>query len=974
MYIQDKTNEELQQELIELRQDYNSLKELYDTENSLCKCVFDEILETNLKLTLAMQGGNMAWWEMDVPTGNVTFDKHKVEMLGYPSENFTHYKDFTALVHPKDLKRIMNVMKGHLDGSLAKYEAEYRILASSGEYIWFYDYGSVVKRDSDGAPLICSGFVFNISDRKKTELDMLKIIKAIEFTSDAIAIADSQGRHFYQNKALSDLFGYETAEETEAAGGGMARVKDQAIAKQMFKTILHGKSWSGELELVTKSGRVFPAYERADAIKDKEGKIIGVIGIITDITERKQNEETLAKSEYMLQTVLDNFPGVVFWKDTQSKYLGCNQSFASGAGLNSPGEIVGKTDLEMPWALIEANNYRKDDINVMEQGKERLHIIETQHQSDGKLIWFDTSKFPLRDSMGQIIGVVGVSNDISTLRKAEQTLKESEVKFRQIFDLSPIGIVLTGLDKKFLNCNQAFAKMLGYSTEEIVGLSVDEVTFSEDRLIGMSEMKALIEGEVETIHIRKRCVRKDKQILWADLTISLIRDNENDPLYYLTNIQDITKHKEIEEERDLIIAIIEQSSDFIGTSDMQGNLLYHNPAAKAILGMSADNSLLGMHIKDICATRFFDLVLNEGFSTAIREGKWHSEIALKHFAGHEIPVSVLLMVHKDKDGIPIYTSTVMRDITNIKLAEINLKEKNEKIEAQNEEYIQINNELAYQNQEKENRTVELSIVNMELEAQNNEIEKYSTELTNANKELALKNEEKEKQAADLVVANNELIFLASNLQLVHEKERVNLAHEIHDSLAQLLVALKMDIGMFKKKISKTNEAVNPEVIIAEMDQLMVQVDNANKSARSIMNGLRPEQLEVLGFVAAAEVHLSTFEQRHHIKCSFKNTVLDPIIHPDQALALFRILQESLNNIFKHAMATTVTVQLSNVADKLVMEISDNGKGFDVNKKGRPDSYGLIGMKERIKLLSGNLNISSKVGKGTTVKVEIHYGA
>jgi len=95
-----------------------------------------------------------------------------------------------------------------------------------------------------------------------------------------------------------------------------------------------------------------------------------------------------------------------------------------------------------------------------------------------------------------------------------------------------------------------------------------------------------------------------------------------------------------------------------------------------------------------------------------------------------------------------------------------------------------------------------------------------------------------------------------------------LAREIHDSLAQLLVSLKMQMGTFKKKISKTSEAINLEEVLAEMEQLMILVDDANKSARSIMNGLRSEQLDLLGFVEALEVHIRIFEQTHHIKCSF----------------------------------------------------------------------------------------------------------
>jgi signal transduction histidine kinase len=319
------------------------------------------------------------------------------------------------------------------------------------------------------------------------------------------------------------------------------------------------------------------------------------------------------------------------------------------------------------------------------------------------------------------------------------------------------------------------------------------------------------------------------------------------------------------------------------------------------------------------------------------KAKLHIVELLRQFDGREGWFNTTKLPLRDSGNQVIGVVGVSNDISTLRSAE--------------QELINTNKELAFQYAEKERHAAELVVANVELAAQNVEIEEYS---------------------AELVATNKTLVFLAANLQLVHEKERVNLAREIHDGLAQLLVALKMDIGMYKKKISKTNEVIHTEEVIAEMEQLLIQVDNANKTARSIMNGLRPEQLELLGFVAAAEVHLSTFEQTHHIKCIFKNTVLDPIIQPDQALALFRILQESLNNILKHAMATRVTVRLTTIADKLVMEIRDNGIGFDVTRKCRSDSYGLIGMKERMKLLCGKLDITSKVGEGTMIRVEISF--
>lgn len=230
-----------------------------------------------------------------------------------------------------------------------------------------------------------------------------------------------------------------------------------------------------------------------------------------------------------------------------------------------------------------------------------------------------------------------------------------------------------------------------------------------------------------------------------------------------------------------------------------------------------------------------------------------------------------------------------------------------------------------------------------------------------------------KQAEEALKESQEqLRNFASNLQLVREDERTNLAREIHDSLAQYLVAMKMDIGMYKKKISKTNDAIPAAEVIAEMNKLIMQVDNANKSARMIMNGLRPEQLELLGFVAAAEVHMNDFKETHHINCQFKNEIQELIIDKEPALALFRILQESLNNILKHSMAKQIIVRLASSNGNLKMEIVDDGIGFDENHKRRTDSYGIVGMKERANLLGGSFEITSKVGKGTKVKVEIPH--
>jgi PAS domain S-box-containing protein len=227
---------------------------------------------------------------------------------------------------------------------------------------------------------------------------------------------------------------------------------------------------------------------------------------------------------------------------------------------------------------------------------------------------------------------------------------------------------------------------------------------------------------------------------------------------------------------------------------------------------------------------------------------------------------------------------------------------------------------------------------------------------------------------ELKESQEQLSNFASYLQNVREKERQLITLEIHDSLAQFLVALKMDMGFYLKKLLTENEAIKKDEVIYLMEQLINQVDKVIKTTRRIMNGLRPEQLELLGIIESIEVFLHDFEESHHIKCKFENALSCLELDSEKSVTLFRIFQETFNNILKHSNATLVTVKLTNSNGKLILEIMDNGNGFDQNQKVSQGSYGFIGMRERVKLLDGIFIISSKLNEGTHVTVEIPYEA
>ncbi len=222
-------------------------------------------------------------------------------------------------------------------------------------------------------------------------------------------------------------------------------------------------------------------------------------------------------------------------------------------------------------------------------------------------------------------------------------------------------------------------------------------------------------------------------------------------------------------------------------------------------------------------------------------------------------------------------------------------------------------------------------------------------------------------------SQKQLKNFAAHLQNVREEERILLAREIHDELGQILVAIKIDLGLLKHKAFDNIKLKNYNELKLLYEHLNTLVDNTIKTSRRIMTDLRPELLDILGLVDALRTYANSFQERYAIECIFDSTVQTIDIDDQRSVAIFRILQESLTNVAKHAMATQVNIYLGiNEKKRLFLEIKDNGKGFDIDNKRKNESYGLIGMKERAYLLDGDLTVLSSPGAGTTVKIEIDY--
>jgi len=228
-----------------------------------------------------------------------------------------------------------------------------------------------------------------------------------------------------------------------------------------------------EWTYIRKDGSRFPVLLSVTAVRNSSGELLGFLGIGRDITERRQAEigrreaeDQLRSAREMLQLVINTIPLFVFWKDREGRFLGCNERFAIAGGLGSAEDIVGKTDYDLSWRE-QADLYRGDDFEVMASELAKYSYAEPQSTLDGSKIWLETSKVPLRNAQSQVVGVLGVYQDITERRQA----REKERQAAKVFESTQEGIMITDLNGKILTVNPAFTEITGYAEADVVGKS-----------------------------------------------------------------------------------------------------------------------------------------------------------------------------------------------------------------------------------------------------------------------------------------------------------------------------------------------------------------------------------------------------------------------------------------------------------------------------------------------------------------------
>lgn len=481
---------------------------------------------------------------------NIFSNKEVTDFLGYSDEQIREMGSslFSNILHPDDFKHVAaHHAQFHTLPQQESRLLEYRMKHTSGQWRWLRSRDILFRRNEQDHVLQILGSTEDITEQKLAE-EALKIseekFRAIfKNNSAAIAIMEADTSISMVNDAYCKMGGYTEDEvvgiswTTQIYPDDLERLKEYNRKRLMNP---NDAPDNYEFRFYRKDGQLRYGLISVSVIES----LRKIVTSFVDVTDQKKAEEELGKSYLLLNTMLDNNPALIYMLDTEGKFIFVNRQVEKLFGKKRH-EINGKTrEFIMPKEL--ADKHFSNDLKVMEKGI-ALVFEEENFESDG-VHYYLTTKFPLRDNLNNIYGVSGISTDITERRQIEEKIKESESKFRKIYEDGPLGMAIADSSLSFMHANATFCRMMGYSEHELQLMTFKELTHPDHLSSDLEGIKKLYNGEIPAYKTIKKYIRKDHQIIWGSLTATANFNQEGQFLYFVSMIEDITSRKKAEEE------------------------------------------------------------------------------------------------------------------------------------------------------------------------------------------------------------------------------------------------------------------------------------------------------------------------------------------------------------------------------------------------------------------------------------------
>jgi len=587
--------------------------------------------------------------------------------------------------------------------------------------------------------------------------------------------------------------------------------------------------------------------------------------------------------------------------------------------------------------------------------------------------------------------------------------------FRDVFNASPIGIVVETLEGQPLFVNPAFCSMLGFSEEELRCKHCVDFSPPEDAQKDWALFQQLKAGSIDHYQLEKRYFRKDGSLVWGRLSISLLKSHPS-PLV-IAMVEDITDKQRAEEARFRHAAIVESSEDAIISKNLDAVIVSWNAGAQRIFGYT-ESEAVGQPITILIPPESWDE--ENQILEKLRAGgriEYYETTRITK-AGKKVAVSLTISPIKDSTGRLVGFCKLAHDITERKRAEQVLRETNRALETQTavlrsqEELLKIfvkNVPAAVAMLDRDMRYLQVSdrwCVDFSLDSSQllgRSHYEIFPDIPDRWKQLhrrallgeTLRAEEDRwdreggttwlrweirpwlnlhglpggvlifsEDITQRKHAEEALLGMSRKLIEAHEQERTRIGRDLHDDVVQRLALLAIELEGVQHDSA-------PE-LSRRIDDLRKQATQITNDVQLLSHELHSSKLEYLGIVGAIKSFCKEYGERQKLEIDFKSHDLPAALPTDLSLSLFRVLQEALRNATKHSRVKNFEVRLWGSSDEIHLTVKDSGTGFDREAAMKSTGLGLTSMQERLRLVGGALSIESQPRRGTTIYARVPF--
>ena len=607
-----------------------------------------------------------------------------IKILEYKEEELLGVSAFN-FIHPDDITSTLNEFNKVTENTNQGKSLLYRVRKKSGNYIYL---------ESIGINLLSNKFVNglviisrDVSERIVYERQLKESEARLKESQKVAKLGhydfDIKSGMWISSAVLDDIMGIDKTFIHDYQGWvSLLFDEDRNMMIQYLNNhVLKQKNkFNKEYRIVRFSDKKVLWVEGLGNLEfDDEGNPVKMFGTIQDITERKLAQDILFNSEQRFKYIWENTLDAMRLTDETGRILSVNRAYC---------ELV-----EKPREQLEGKNLSEVFFNDFQDSAQNKYVENFRNKTlpsryecslelwNTKVIYVQAAHTYLSIS-GQPLLLLSVFHNITDKKIAEDYLKQSEEKFRHAFDYSASGVAILNLNGKFQKVNPAFAKMIGYSENEMKKLSFKDITYDEDVVNSSKIFEDLLQGKTNYFSFEKRYLTKNKSIIWGYISTSLVRDSENKPNFFISQIVDITERKNAEESVRKLSTAVEQSPVIIMITDTNGTIIYVNPKFSEVTGYALDE-IKGANPKILKSGHSSPDQYFELWST-IKSGKeWRGEFLNKKKNGELYWESAFISPIIDQDGKILNFLAVKEDITEKKKLLAELIEAKQKAEEMN---------------------------------------------------------------------------------------------------------------------------------------------------------------------------------------------------------------------------------------------------------------------------------------------------